>query len=106
MHFATAKDNAVAESLPILDQVFAVLQAYPDIRQLRIEAHTDNAGKPSYNKDLSARRAKWVREYLIQKGIAPERLTSEGYGMTRPIDTNDTPEGRANNRRVEFVVVE
>ncbi len=104
--FATAKDNALPESLPILDQVATVLEGNPDIQKLRIEAHTDGAGKPSYNKDLSQRRAKWVREYLVQKGIAAQRLDSEGFGMEKPIDTNDTAEGRANNRRVEFVVVE
>ena len=104
--FATAKDNALPESLPILDQVAHVLEGNPDIQKLRIEAHTDGAGKASYNKDLSQRRARWVREYLVQKGIAPQRLDSEGFGLEKPIDTNDTAEGRANNRRVEFVVVE
>jgi uncharacterized repeat protein (TIGR01451 family)/uncharacterized protein (TIGR03382 family) len=104
--FATARDNALPESLPILDQVASVLEGNPDIRKLRIEAHTDGAGSPSYNKELSQRRARWVREYLVQKGIAPQRLDSEGFGREKPIDTNDTPEGRANNRRVEFVVVE
>lgn len=104
--FATAKDNVLPESQPILDQVADVLTNNPDIKKLRIEAHTDGAGKPAYNKDLSERRAKWVRVYLIQKGIAAERLDSAGFGMEKPIDTNDTPEGRANNRRVEFVVVE
>ena len=54
--------------------------------------------------ELSQRRAKWVREYLVGKGIASERLDSAGFGIERPIDTNDTPAGRANNRRVEFVV--
>ncbi|AKJ08337.1 putative repeat protein (TIGR01451 family)/uncharacterized protein (TIGR03382 family) [Archangium gephyra] len=104
--FATAKDNVLPESQTILDQVAAVLESNPDIQKLRIEAHTDSAGKATYNKDLSQRRAKWVREYLVQKGIAPQRLTSEGFGMEKPIDTNATPEGRANNRRVEFVVLE
>jgi uncharacterized repeat protein (TIGR01451 family)/uncharacterized protein (TIGR03382 family) len=104
--FATSKDNALPQSLPILDQVAQVLEGNPDIQKLRIEAHTDSAGKPDYNKDLSQRRARWVREYLVQKGIAPQRLDSEGFGMEKPIDTNATAEGRANNRRVEFVVVE
>ncbi|MCY1082821.1 OmpA family protein [Archangium lansingense] len=104
--FATDKDNALAQSLPILDQVADVLETNPDIKKLRIEAHTDSAGKASYNKDLSQRRARWVREYLVQKGITPDRLTSEGFGMEKPIDTNATADGRANNRRVEFVVLE
>ncbi|PTL81496.1 OmpA family protein [Vitiosangium sp. GDMCC 1.1324] len=106
VYFATAKDNVIPESERILDQVASVLETNPDIKKLRIEAHTDSAGKASYNKDLSERRAKWVRVYLIQKGISAERLDSAGFGMTKPIDTNDTAEGRANNRRVEFVVVE
>jgi outer membrane protein OmpA-like peptidoglycan-associated protein len=104
--FATARDNVLPQSQSILDQVADVLTSNPDIKKLRIEAHTDGAGKPGYNKDLSQRRARWVREYLVQKGIAPERLDSAGFGMEKPIDTNDTAEGRANNRRVEFVVVE
>jgi outer membrane protein OmpA-like peptidoglycan-associated protein len=104
--FDTDKDSAVAESLPILDQVYEVLQANPDIKKLRIEAHTDNASSEAYNQDLSTRRASWVRQYLIQKGIAAERLESAGFGLSRPIDTNATSEGRANNRRVEFVIVE
>ncbi len=104
--FAVSKDNALPESLPILDQVAEVLTSAPDIKKLRIEAHTDNSGNAAFNLDLSERRAKWVREYLVQKGIASERLESAGFGMKQPIDTNDTTEGRANNRRVEFVVVE
>ncbi|MFL5353509.1 OmpA family protein [Archangium sp.] len=104
--FATAKDNVLPQSQSILDQVADVLTSNPDIKKLRIEAHTDGAGKPAYNKDLSQRRAQWVRVYLIQKGIVAERLDSAGFGMEKPIDTNDTAEGRANNRRVEFVVVE
>jgi outer membrane protein OmpA-like peptidoglycan-associated protein len=104
--FDTDKDTAVAESLPILDQVFEVLQANLDIKKLRIEVHTDNAGSKSYNQDLSTRQASWVRQYLIQKGIAAERLESAGFGLSKPIDTNATSEGRANNRRVEFVIVE
>ncbi|RJS20862.1 hypothetical protein DRW03_19505 [Corallococcus sp. H22C18031201] len=104
--FASNKDNAVNESLPILDQVVEVLRANPDIQKLRIEAHTDNAGGKAYNQDLSARRARWVQQYLVQKGIVAERLESAGFGMTRPIDVNTTPQGRANNRRVEFVIVE
>ncbi|QSQ14515.1 OmpA family protein [Myxococcus landrumensis] len=106
VYFASDKDNAIPESLPILDHVFELLRTHTDIKKLRIEAHTDNAGTKTYNQDLSARRAKWVRQYLIQKGIAEERLDSAGFGLTKPIDSNATPQGRANNRRVEFVIVE
>lgn len=106
VYFASDKDNAIPESLPILDHVFELLRTHTDIKKLRIEAHTDNAGTKAYNQDLSARRAKWVRQYLIQKGIGEERLDSAGFGMTKPIDSNATPQGRANNRRVEFVIVE
>jgi outer membrane protein OmpA-like peptidoglycan-associated protein len=94
------------ESLKVLDQVASLLTAEASIKKLLIEAHTDNKASAAYNQDLSDRRAKWVRQYLIQKGIDASRLDSVGRGMTKPIDTNETTEGRANNRRVEFVVVE
>jgi outer membrane protein OmpA-like peptidoglycan-associated protein len=104
--FATNKDEVLPESLHILDDVFHLMSTDATIRKVRIEAHTDNKGSAAYNQDLSERRAKWVREYLVKKGIDPVRLDSKGFGPSRPIDTNDTPEGRGNNRRVEFVIVE
>ncbi len=93
-------------SYDLLNQVAAVLGARPDIRHVSVEGHTDSRASDAYNMDLSTRRAAAVREYLVQAGIAPERLTSQGFGESRPIDTNATSAGRAANRRVEFVITE
>ena len=83
-----------------------VLTDHPEIKKLRVEGHTDNQGPAAYNKQLSASRAASVVKWLTSHGIEKDRLTSEGLGMEKPIDTNDTPAGRQNNRRVEFHIVE
>jgi outer membrane protein OmpA-like peptidoglycan-associated protein/tetratricopeptide (TPR) repeat protein len=74
--------------------------------KIEIGGHTDNKGTKEYNQLLSQNRAKSVYDYLVQHGIDKTRLTYKGYGLTLPIDTNDTEEGRANNRRTEFKVIE
>jgi outer membrane protein OmpA-like peptidoglycan-associated protein len=104
--FATNKDIILAQSFPVLQAVADALHATPSIKRIRIEGHTDNVGVPVYNVDLSQRRAKSVLRWLVEHGIEESRLESEGYGMTRPIDTNKTPAGRAKNRRVEFHIVD
>lgn len=91
------------ESKDILDQAAEVLKAYPDV-DVDVEGHTDSIGPDEYNLGLSERRANSVKTYLMQKDISGGRMTPVGYGETIPIDTNDTEEGRANNRRVEFRV--
>ena len=78
------------------------MRDFPDIT-IEIQGHTDSRGGDDYNMRLSGERAEAVRQYLMQQGIAAGRLTARGYGETRPIDTNRTEAGRANNRRVEFV---
>ncbi len=93
-------------SFSILDQVVRVVVRNPQIKKIRIEGHTDSQGTEAYNLDLSKRRAAAVMEYLTTAGVDPSRLESEGYGEGQPIDTNDTREGRANNRRVEFKILE
>ncbi|MEC7519009.1 MAG: OmpA family protein [Myxococcota bacterium] len=89
-------------SFPILNTVAQVMRDFPDI-SIEIQGHTDSRGGDDYNMRLSGERAEAVRQYLMQQGIAAGRLTARGYGETRPIDTNRTEAGRANNRRVEFV---
>ena len=74
---------------------------YPD-EQVTIEGHTDSVGTPSYNQTLSQQRASAVSTYLANEGVPSERITSIGYGETRPKSSNDTPEGRQLNRRVEI----
>jgi OOP family OmpA-OmpF porin len=74
--------------------------------KVRIAGHTDNIGSEEYNQRLSEARAKAVYEYLISRGISADRLSYIGYGESRPIDTNETSEGRQNNRRVELEIIE
>ena len=99
--FDTGRATIKPVSHAILDAVVAVLRDYPKIT-IRIEGHTDSQGSNSLNQRLSERRAKSVRAYLAGQGIDEERMTFEGFGEDRPIDTNRTRTGRANNRRVEF----
>ena len=101
-------DRAVIRpiSYPIVDDVAYLLQRNPQIRQIRVEGHTDWIGPDAYNQKLSERRAYAVRDYLISKGIEPDRLIAVGYGETRPIADNNTVKGRARNRRTEFVVMD
>lgn len=100
-------DNDTLEgekTFEILDKIVEVLKKYSDYSVI-IEGHTDNVGDERYNLILSKRRARAVGMYLIRHGIAEERLSYVGHGPRYPIDTNDTPEGRARNRRVEFILV-
>ncbi|GAB4262106.1 MAG: hypothetical protein Kow0065_12770 [Methylomicrobium sp.] len=84
-----------------LQNVIHVMNLNPDLT-VSIEGHTDNFGSDSYNQALSQRRAHAVKKYLVDHGISASRMEAHGYGESRPIDTNDTEEGRYNNRRVEF----
>jgi OOP family OmpA-OmpF porin len=100
--FDTDKDVIKPESKPTLDEIGLFLSSDPALK-LRIVGHTDNQGSADYNLDLSERRAASVVAALTaQYGVAPDRLVSEGAGLTQPVDTNDTEEGRAKNRRVEL----
>lgn len=102
IQFATGKARILSESFPVLDSVAQVMRDYPSLR-VQVEGHTDSDGSDSLNLRLSQQRADAVRAYLVEQGrISPERLESIGYGETRPIDTNRTTDGKANNRRVEF----
>jgi outer membrane protein OmpA-like peptidoglycan-associated protein len=97
------KDVIKPESKPTLDEIAKLLTDSPDLK-VQVVGHTDNKGTPEYNLNLSKRRAASVVSALTgQYGIAADRLTSEGMGATQPVDTNDTEEGRAKNRRVELV---
>jgi OOP family OmpA-OmpF porin len=81
--------------------VVKILNNNPGLR-IEIQGHTDNVGSEKYNQSLSEKRATAVMEYLIEKGIAGDRLTAVGYGLTRPIASNSTSEGRSLNRRVQI----
>jgi OOP family OmpA-OmpF porin len=72
---------------------------------IRIEGHTDDIGSAKYNIDLSGKRAHAIKDYLVGKGIEPSRITTKGFGYSQPIADNDTPKGRALNRRAEIIPI-
>lgn len=101
IQFETGKATIKPSSYKLLDQIAQTFIDNPSYI-IEVQGHTDNVGKAELNKALSDKRAKAVREYLIKKGVEPERMTANGYGMERPIEDNKTAKGRALNRRVEF----
>jgi outer membrane protein OmpA-like peptidoglycan-associated protein len=106
VYFATGRAKIKRRSYGILNEVALVLRANPQIKGIRVEGHTDNRGKVAYNTSLSQKRADAVREYLIKRGTLASRLFAVGYGPEKPVDSNRTSKGRANNRRVEFTILE
>jgi outer membrane protein OmpA-like peptidoglycan-associated protein len=104
VNFATGKAELTPESQAILDGVAESLVAHEDIK-VQVGGHTDNTGSAAVNKRLSAARAESVRQYLISKGVAADRLTARGFGPSKAIASNKTAAGRAQNRRVELTKV-
>ena len=102
--FETGKATLKPESYAELSNVLKFMEDNPSIR-LEISGHTDNVGSRRVNQKLSEDRARAVVDYLVSKGIDRSRLESKGYADTQPVATNDTSEGRALNRRVEFKVI-
>jgi outer membrane protein OmpA-like peptidoglycan-associated protein len=100
--FEVASARILKDSDKLMNAVLGILNAHPEIKLVRVEGHTDNTGAAAYNKTLSGQRAAAVAAWLTLHGIDKTRLASEGFGAERPIDTNATVEGKANNRRVEF----
>jgi outer membrane protein OmpA-like peptidoglycan-associated protein len=105
IYFEYDRDTLRAVSSPVLDELADVIRGLPAGSKVVVEGHTDDSGNAEYNLDLSHRRARAVVEYLRARGVPQDRLDYVGYGATRPIGPNDTPEGRVLNRRVEFVLV-
>ena len=103
VQFATNHETLTAEAMRKLYPLVTMLKEQPK-RHIRIEGHTDSNGERSYNLDLSQRRADAVRDFLIENGIPAERITARGYGEENAIASNDTVEGRRENRRVEVIV--
>lgn len=101
VRFDSGKWDIKSSSYAELDNVVTVLKENPDLK-VEVQGHTDNVGSAKFNQNLSEKRARSVMEYFLKKGVSQDRLTSEGYGFSRPATTNDTPEGRAINRRVEL----
>lgn len=106
--FDVAKSDIKPESKPAIDNVYGLLSAVPTLK-IELRGHTDSTnstGDPDYNTKLSQRRADAVRSELIRRGIGGDRITAIGFGESRPVADNTTPEGRAQNRRTEFVILE
>ena len=104
VHFATAKYKVLPDSFPLLDQVVQVLKDYPKMR-ISIEGHTDSVGAEAMNMKLSQARAEAVMAYVGGKGIPADRLEAIGFGPTKPVASNKTEPGRAQNRRTEFRII-
>jgi outer membrane protein OmpA-like peptidoglycan-associated protein len=102
--FASAKSELLPAAQLKLNEVASALIKEDPLSKIIVEGHTDSQGGATYNQDLSQRRAQSVRDYLVSRGIAADRVTSQGFGPSRSIAENNSAEGRANNRRVEIVV--
>ncbi len=103
--FAVSSDRIRPESTPTLEEIGEMLADHPELR-IAIEGHTDSDGDDANNLELSGRRAEAVKQYLIETyGIDPGRLEAAGFGESNPTASNDTPEGKQQNRRVELVVL-
>jgi outer membrane protein OmpA-like peptidoglycan-associated protein len=101
--FTSGQSVLLPAAMSGLDNVVTALKSTPD-RNITVEGHTDSIGQRSYNMDLSQKRAQSVRDYLVGHGLPSEIVRAQGLGPDRPIADNSTPEGRANNRRVEIIV--
>jgi outer membrane protein OmpA-like peptidoglycan-associated protein len=106
IQFELAKATIKPESYSLLDEIVSVIKAAPHIKKISIEGHASADGDAAFNKRLSSDRAKSVRAYLVEHGIPEGTLVATGFGVEKPIASNDTEEGREKNRRVEFNIVE
>lgn len=106
IQFEYNKSDIKEESFDLMDEITQVLQDNKHIKKVSIEGHTDADGSDSYNLKLSDARSKSVMKYLVDHGVAAERLTAKGFGESQPIADNETDEGKAKNRRVEFNILE
>jgi outer membrane protein OmpA-like peptidoglycan-associated protein len=102
--FVTNKSDLLPGAQVKLGQVADALGTQDTESKIVVNGYTDSQGTPAYNQDLSQRRAQSVRDYLVTRGIATDRITAVGFGLNNPVADNATAEGRANNRRVEIVV--
>ncbi|RME24327.1 MAG: OmpA family protein, partial [Deltaproteobacteria bacterium] len=106
IYFQTNRSRIKPESYDLLDEIAAILNAHDEIKLVEIAGHTDSQGRDAYNLKLSDARAHAVKDYLVAHGVDESRLVAKGYGETQPKADNDTEEGRAMNRRVEFRILE
>jgi len=102
--FDVNKATIKPESMGVINEIVKMMKKHGDLN-FSVEGHTDSDGDDSFNQTLSEKRAEAVKNSLVELGIAEERLSTKGYGESVPVDNNTTPEGKANNRRVEFVKI-
>jgi OmpA-OmpF porin, OOP family len=106
IEFDTGKATIRPESDGILQAVAETLTKHTELKRIQIQGHTDNKGTKAFNKTLSEKRAASVKKWLVKAGLDESRLESKGFGQEQPLDTNGTDEGRQNNRRVQFIIIE
>ncbi len=104
IYFNSGSARLSNDSIPLLANLHDIVNRCPDLT-IEIGGHTDSDGSEAANRTLSERRARAVNNYLVEQGIAPERLITVGYGESRPVVSNDTVDGKRRNRRIEFVPV-
>lgn len=104
IEFETASATVPASGRQVIEKAAALIKALPNGAQITIEGYTDNVGATDMNLDLSQRRADAVKTIMIEAGIPAADITATGYGDANPVDTNETPEGRAHNRRISYEV--
>ncbi len=104
--FATNESTVLPQSFGVLDEVAELLQKNPQVLKVRVDGHTDDVGEEDYNLQLSEARARAVRDYLVSKGVAAERLEHKGFGESKPLVEGTGEDARAKNRRVEFTIVD
>lgn len=102
IRFDVNKATLRPESMGVINEIATMMKDHPDLK-FSVEGHTDSDGEDASNQTLSENRAQTVLQTLVQMGISSDRLASKGWGESKPMTSNDTPEGKANNRRVEFV---
>ncbi len=105
IHFDFDKSDIKSDAIPVLSEIGDVMMKNPDLK-MNINGFTDNIGTLEYNQALSERRAQAAKEYLVNQGLESDRFSINGFGYTMPVSSNDTPEGRRMNRRVEFAPFE
>ena len=106
VYFDLDKATIKAESHAILDEVATLLGKFEYVTRVEIQGHTDSRGEADYNMQLGQSRAEAVRDYLMGKGVAPQRLVAKGYGESQPVASGDDETAHAQNRRVQFIVLE
>ena len=106
VYFETNRAEIKSESTELLDAIAQAMSEHPELLKVEVQGHSDARGDAKYNLDLSDRRAAAVREYLVGKVVAADRLVSKGYGESKPVVDEDNESAWSQNRRVEFIILE